>query len=262
MRSQQVYIAFLWCWGASQARLAQAGLAQSNPVVSQPATVISVGMAIAVLMWSVGTVLFVGLPDYYRQSPGSVPNFVSSILRRRIVLWFFMLVVSPSIPGYQSRCVANSNSGSPVLFPLCAIWPQLALPLVFTASACLDSQRPGPRLLHRRLVCDALLRFCLQSKPFLAATYLCHRSNMPPLVPNALGCFRNRTVRTLGRQPNRLCCGRTIFVALVGRPGLTSKCRIRSNTAAHPDPLPHLLHTRGGSNSGLFSDDCSKGVCA
>jgi len=91
---QQVYIAFLWCWGASLAKLSEAGVAQSSPIVSQPAIVSSIGMVIAVLLWVLGFVLFKGLPDYYRQSPGTVPSFIPSILRRKIVLWFFMLVVS------------------------------------------------------------------------------------------------------------------------------------------------------------------------
>ena len=74
--------------------LSEAGVAASSPIVSQPAVVSSVGMAVAVLMWFVGSIIFIGLPDYYRQSPGTVPSFIPSILRRRIVLWFFMLVVS------------------------------------------------------------------------------------------------------------------------------------------------------------------------
>jgi alpha-1,3-glucan synthase len=45
-------------------------------------------------MWIVGAILFVGLPDYYRQAPGKVPSFLVSLFRRKIVLWFFMTVVS------------------------------------------------------------------------------------------------------------------------------------------------------------------------
>ena len=66
----------------------------SSLVVAKPGIVTSVGMTIAAMMWILGTVLFLGLPDYYRQAPGKVPSFLASIFRRKIVLWFFMTVVS------------------------------------------------------------------------------------------------------------------------------------------------------------------------
>ena len=44
-------------------------------------------------MWAVGTILFLGLPSYYRQDPGKVPSFYKSIYRRKIILWFFAAVV-------------------------------------------------------------------------------------------------------------------------------------------------------------------------
>lgn len=93
-KSQQVYIALLWCWGATLVRLSNAGLASTPSLVTDTAFVSSIGIAVAVFMWMVGIVIFFGLPDYYRQAPGMVPSFISSILRRRIVLWFFMMVVS------------------------------------------------------------------------------------------------------------------------------------------------------------------------
>jgi alpha-1,3-glucan synthase len=41
----------------------------------------------------VGVVLFIGLPDYYRQSPDKIPAFYRSLVRRRIVPWFFFAVI-------------------------------------------------------------------------------------------------------------------------------------------------------------------------
>ena len=62
-------------------------------------------------MWAIGTVLFIGLPKYYRQAPGLIPSFYTSLFRRKIILvrlqsrlisiegqanrfqWFFVVVV-------------------------------------------------------------------------------------------------------------------------------------------------------------------------
>lgn len=45
------------------------------------------------MLWTVGVLLFVGLPTYYRQRPGHIPSFYASLLRRKVVLWFFVSVV-------------------------------------------------------------------------------------------------------------------------------------------------------------------------
>ncbi|KAK3698923.1 hypothetical protein LTR37_016710 [Vermiconidia calcicola] len=90
---QQVYISFLWCWGAALARINNVGLTNTSLVVTNPALTTSLGVVIAILMWTVGTTLFFGLPDYYRQTPGFVPGFLSGVFRRKIVLWFFIMVV-------------------------------------------------------------------------------------------------------------------------------------------------------------------------
>lgn len=63
-------------------------------------------------MWGIGVVLLVGLPPYYRQIPGNIPSFYTSLLRRKIIAvrpisslcswgalanheyqWFFVVVV-------------------------------------------------------------------------------------------------------------------------------------------------------------------------
>lgn len=50
-------------------------------------------LPIAVLLWAVGILLFVGLPNYYRQTPGKVPSFYKSVFRRKIILWNFAVVL-------------------------------------------------------------------------------------------------------------------------------------------------------------------------
>ena len=37
-------------------------------------------------MWSIGIILFLGLPKYYRRAPGNVPAFYQSLLKRKSVL--------------------------------------------------------------------------------------------------------------------------------------------------------------------------------
>lgn len=55
------------------------------------------GIPIALFLWAVGIVLWLGLPDFYRQKPGAMPDFYSSILRRKIVLWFWISVFIQNI---------------------------------------------------------------------------------------------------------------------------------------------------------------------
>lgn len=52
----------------------------------------AIGVPIAAFLWAVGAVLFFGLPDFYRQKPGAVPSFYSAVLRRKIIVWFFVAV--------------------------------------------------------------------------------------------------------------------------------------------------------------------------
>ncbi|GAB7364057.1 hypothetical protein MBLNU230_g4612t1 [Neophaeotheca triangularis] len=94
--TQQIYIVALWYWGSTITANVVDGGDQSTLITYRwPITAIVV--PIAVLLWSIGIVLFLGLPDFYRQKPGAVPSFYSSILRRKIVLWFFFAVFIQNI---------------------------------------------------------------------------------------------------------------------------------------------------------------------
>jgi len=53
----------------------------------------AITIPIAFMLWAIGLILFAGLPSYYRQAPGAVPSFYSSIGRRKIILWFFVTVL-------------------------------------------------------------------------------------------------------------------------------------------------------------------------
>ena len=83
--SQQIYVVLLWFWGS---KLTQA-TANNTSLIAYDWTLTAIGVPVAVLLWAVGIILFLGLPDYYRQSPGRVPSFYRSVLRRKIILVSF-----------------------------------------------------------------------------------------------------------------------------------------------------------------------------
>lgn len=89
---QQVYIAALWYWGDSLTALNANGVGTSGLLTSR-ATLAAITTPLAVLLWAIGVVSYYGLPNYYRQVPGSTPSFYRSIWRRKIILWFFITVI-------------------------------------------------------------------------------------------------------------------------------------------------------------------------
>lgn len=90
--TQQLYIAMLWWWGSSIAKTSAQGQTTSL-VVESPGLAMGIGWSIAMILLLVGFALYRGLPEYYRQSPGAVPSFLPSVLRRKIVIWFFLMVI-------------------------------------------------------------------------------------------------------------------------------------------------------------------------
>ena len=90
--SQTLYIAALWYWGSTLTASSASGLSTSVLLTSSP-TVTGITTPIACLFWAVGLVLYFGLPNYYRQDPGKIPSFYNALFRRKIVLWFFIMVV-------------------------------------------------------------------------------------------------------------------------------------------------------------------------
>lgn len=90
--TQQLYIVGLWFWGDYLTSASAAGRA-----ISYTWQVTAIGIPIGVFLWAVGVVLFLGLPEYYRQKPGAVPDFYSSIWRRKIIVWFFVAVFIQNI---------------------------------------------------------------------------------------------------------------------------------------------------------------------
>ena len=104
--TQQLYIAFLWYWGSALTNNSSIG----NRIASS-AYAAAITMPIAVLMFIVGTVVFMGLPSYYRNQPGRVPSFYKSILHRKVVLVSKLRVssVQQDITNHSMQSSASSS---------------------------------------------------------------------------------------------------------------------------------------------------------
>ncbi|RMZ91848.1 hypothetical protein DV736_g892, partial [Chaetothyriales sp. CBS 134916] len=83
--TQQLLIAFMWYWGSVLATTSGTGGPSS-------VTLTAVSFPMMALMFTVGVLLFLGLPDYYRQQPGTVPSFYRALCKKGIVLWFWFMV--------------------------------------------------------------------------------------------------------------------------------------------------------------------------
>ncbi|KAK2735779.1 Cell wall alpha-1,3-glucan synthase ags1 [Myotisia sp. PD_48] len=89
--TQQLYVVALWYWGSVLARTEAADIPISTDI-SNTWKITAICLPIALFLWTVGLVVYHGLPDYYRQTPGKVPSFYRSVRRRKIIIWFFIAV--------------------------------------------------------------------------------------------------------------------------------------------------------------------------
>ncbi|KAK0712424.1 alpha-1,3-glucan synthase-like protein [Lasiosphaeria miniovina] len=87
----QVYSLLLWYWGSLVTNV------DTTMTVYLTGTKIPQALAIcvpvAVIFWIIGVVLLFGLPDFYRQSPAKIPGFYISLYRRKVVPWFFVMII-------------------------------------------------------------------------------------------------------------------------------------------------------------------------
>lgn len=80
---QQIWISALWYWGYS--------LTGVDPNEYEPPRAIAyVVLPLSAFSLVFATLLFKGLPDYYRQIPPYVPNFFMTLVRRKLVIWFLI----------------------------------------------------------------------------------------------------------------------------------------------------------------------------
>lgn len=121
----QLYTLGLWAWGASISAVEADGGSMS--LASSP-WLLAVCLPIALLLWAIGAVLFLGLPDFYRESPGPVPQLWKTLLKRKTIAWYLLAVV---IQNYFLSTVYGRNWF--FLFSSSAIptWSVFLLALVF-----------------------------------------------------------------------------------------------------------------------------------
>lgn len=91
--TQQIYVTALWFWGSYLNKQTAQGIVLTSSNFINSWKVTAVCIPIAVLLWIIAGIVLFGLPDYYRQVPGRIPSFYSSVLRRKIILWFFLTVL-------------------------------------------------------------------------------------------------------------------------------------------------------------------------
>lgn len=84
--TQQIYVVALWYWGNALTKATELSASGASAASVSRNVIIPVGVLVACLMWAVGSVLFVGLPKYYRQAPGKIPSFYKSLFRRKIII--------------------------------------------------------------------------------------------------------------------------------------------------------------------------------
>ncbi|EAW12377.1 alpha-1,3-glucan synthase Ags1 [Aspergillus clavatus NRRL 1] len=91
--TQQAYVIALWYWGSTLTKASSQGLLSPEDNIANTWKMTAICAPIAILLWAIGLLMFFGLPNYYRQSPGKVPSFYRSVFRRKIVLWNFVVVI-------------------------------------------------------------------------------------------------------------------------------------------------------------------------
>ncbi|KAJ5589900.1 hypothetical protein N7450_003872 [Penicillium hetheringtonii] len=86
----QIYTVALWYWSSRVTAVEVGGI---STLALNTWKLTAVVMPIAAVCFIIGVLLALGLPKYYRQAPGKILFFYTSLFRRRIVLWFFFMVI-------------------------------------------------------------------------------------------------------------------------------------------------------------------------
>ncbi|KAG8533940.1 uncharacterized protein KY384_001681 [Bacidia gigantensis] len=109
--TQQIYVVALWFWGSQLTKSTAAGQMGKTGASANKLVIIPVGVALACLMWAIGVILFIGLPKYYRQAPGNIPSFYSSLFKRKII------GVLGSVATILARATSPNKIGPGDVFP-------------------------------------------------------------------------------------------------------------------------------------------------
>lgn len=220
-------------------------------------------MPIAVFLWTLGLLVFFGLPNYYRQTPGKVPSFYKSVCRRKIILWSFVVVIIQnfflSAPYGRNWSCKSPSLQTTFKYASANKHPS---PLELRPRQSMASRPPSRRLLRPRLgPPPPHLRPPLQI-PQLDPPRLRLRPRRPALGPNLVGRVRDGPLPPLGRE---LRLGGTSLprsLAVARHFGCAAGARLRNDPPADANPDAYLLHAACGAGPGLCCDDLRARVCA
>lgn len=99
----QLYTLGLWAWGSA---ISSAEADSSNITLANSPALLGVCLPITLILWAIGAVLFVGLPDFYRETPGPVPQLWKTLLKRKTIAWYLLAVL---IQNYFLSSVYGRN---------------------------------------------------------------------------------------------------------------------------------------------------------
>ncbi|TQN65173.1 Cell wall alpha-1,3-glucan synthase ags1 [Colletotrichum shisoi] len=86
----QIYTLGLWAWGSLVSE-AEANSVPKPTLAGSP-WLLAVCGPVAILLWAVGAILFLGLPNFYREMPGPIPQLWLTLLKRKTIAWYLMAV--------------------------------------------------------------------------------------------------------------------------------------------------------------------------
>ncbi|WDK22841.1 alpha-1,3-glucan synthase [Colletotrichum graminicola] len=86
----QLYTLALWAWGSLVSEAEANSVAK--PTLAGSPWLLAVCAPAALLLWAVGAILYLGLPDFYREMPGPIPQLWLTLLKRRTIAWYLMAV--------------------------------------------------------------------------------------------------------------------------------------------------------------------------
>lgn len=88
----QVYTVALWAWGSAITAATANSETGAYSLADSP-YLLAVCIPIAVGLWIVGMVLFLGLPDFYNETPGPVPQLWKTLLKRKTIAWYLLAII-------------------------------------------------------------------------------------------------------------------------------------------------------------------------
>ncbi|KAI7955973.1 hypothetical protein MJO29_007372 [Puccinia striiformis f. sp. tritici] len=77
------WVGALWYWGYKLQNVDP-----MNAALAPPGWINAITLTLGAGCFFIAYILFTGLPKYYRNVPGTVPNFTRALFRRKLVLWY------------------------------------------------------------------------------------------------------------------------------------------------------------------------------